>query len=33
MIDGGDNVEFKLAVGGGLEDAGVDFDLLDTWAV
>ena len=28
MVDGGDDVEFELAGGRGLEDAGVDFDLL-----
>lgn len=30
MVDGGDDVEFKLAVRAGLEYSGVDFDLLDT---
>lgn len=33
MVDGGDDVEFKFAVGGRLEDARVDFDLLDAGAV
>jgi hypothetical protein len=29
----GDNVELELAVRRGLEDASVDLDLLDTWAI
>ena len=33
MIDGSDDVEFEFAVGGCLEDTGVDFDLLDARAV
>lgn len=28
VVDGGDDVEFELAVAGRLEDAGVDFDLF-----
>jgi hypothetical protein len=33
VVDGGDDVEFELAGGGGVEDAGVDFDLLDAGAI
>lgn len=33
VIDGGDDVEFNFAVGGGLEDSGVDFDFLDAGPV
>jgi hypothetical protein len=33
VVDGGDNVEFELAVRRGLEDARVDFDLFDARAV
>jgi len=33
MIDGSDNVEFELAVTAGLEDAGVNLDLFDTWTI
>ena len=33
VVDGGDDVEFELAVRRRLEDAGVDFDLLDAGAV
>lgn len=33
VVDGGDNVEFELAVRRGLEDARVDFDLFDAGAV
>lgn len=33
VVDGGDDVEFDFAVGGGLEDARVDFDLFDAGAV
>jgi hypothetical protein len=33
VVDGGDNVELELAVRRGLEDARVDFDLFDAWAV
>lgn len=29
MVDTSDDVEFKLAIGSGLEDSGVDFDLFD----
>jgi hypothetical protein len=29
VVDGADNVEFELAVGCGLEDSCVDFDLFD----
>lgn len=29
MVDRGDDVEFELAIGGGLEDACVDLDLFD----
>lgn len=33
MIDRCDDVEFELAVRGGLEDARVDLDLFDAGAV
>ena len=33
VVDGGDDVEFELAVAGGLEDSGVDLDLFDAGAV
>ena len=33
VVDGGDDVEFEFAAGGGLEDAGVDFDLFGAGAV
>lgn len=33
MVYGGYDVEFELAVRGGLEDARVDLDLFDTGAV
>ena len=33
MVEGSDNVEFKFAVRGGLEDARIDFNLFDTGAV
>jgi len=33
VVDGRDDVEFEFPVGGGLEDARVDLDLLDAGAV
>lgn len=33
VVDGRDDVEFDLAVGGRLKDAGVDFDLFDAGPV
>lgn len=33
MVDGGDDVEFELAVRAGLEDARVDLYFLDAGAV
>jgi hypothetical protein len=33
VVDGGDDVKLELAVGRGLEDTGVDLDLLDAGAV
>lgn len=33
MVDRGDNVEFELAIGRGLEDSCVDFDLFDAGTV
>lgn len=33
MVYGRDDVEFELSVCSGLENAGVDFDLLDTRAI
>jgi hypothetical protein len=33
MVHRGDDVEFEFAVCARLEDAGVDFDLFDTWSV
>jgi hypothetical protein len=33
VVNGGDNVEFELAVAGGLEDSRIDLDLFDTGAV
>lgn len=33
VVDGRDDIEFDLAIRGGLEDARVDLDLFDTGAV
>lgn len=33
VIDGCDDAEFDFAVGGGLKNAGVYFDLFDTGSV
>jgi hypothetical protein len=33
VVDGGDDVEFELAVAGRLEDSRVDLDLFNTRAV
>ncbi len=33
VVDGGDNVEFELAVAGCLEDSRVNLDLFNTGAV
>lgn len=33
VVDGRDDVEFDFAVGGGLEDAGVYFNLFDAGSV
>ena len=33
VVDGGDDVEFELAVAGCLEDSSVDLDLFNTGAV
>jgi len=33
VVDGGDNVEFELAIAAGLEDTGIDLDLFDTRTV
>lgn len=33
VVNGRDDVELELPVAGGLEDAGIDFDLLNSWPI